>query len=504
MKTTTLISTLLLVCAVLLVSCSGYQTEAKRYQIEKAFVEADRAVNNYQVKPELRTAEDYMNLVGGYRKVNSLFLTLFPELANKSDLSTAEKQAAYLAGKSMVIASNLMVTAGHSDSAIAMLNDLLAAKYLSPEHQHESLLLLGRTEEQQGNWVDAESAYSRLLDQFFPPVLDKMIPAMDVIILPKTIYEHYQYVGDTLTAKQKADWAITYYDRILKGYPHSPLTMATTRLLAEAYNFKGDYRKSASLLETVQDSSGNIIDAAKGMIADLYFGQLDRKAEAVQMYNDLVAQAKDSTVIASSLMKLATIEFKNGRYDSGRQFLRKLTETFPQSAYLQRQAQQMLARSFEDQGEYDRARIEYLNLINGYPNTEQAIDVMLYMPDFFDKIDQPVMATQWVTKCEEKLTDLIKNSGDRRVVLTASSYLATFYAHHKMYDKAISQYIALREQFPKSAQAADALLKVGMIYQFSKKDKARALEAYREYVKLYPASVVRKTVEQEIRKLEQG
>ena len=164
----------------------------------------------------------------------------------------------------------------------------------------------------------------------------------------------------------------------------------------------------------------------------------------------------------------------------------------------------MLAQSFEDQGEYDRAKQEYLNLINGYPNTPQSLQIMMYLPDFFKKIGQPVLAAQWVSKAEEKLKDLAKNSSDKRMMLMAFSYLASFYADNRMYDQAITQYLELRAQFPKSGQAADALLRVGMIYQFSKKDKVRALEAYKEFVKQYPSSVVRRSIEQEIRKVEQG
>ncbi|MCX6830941.1 MAG: tetratricopeptide repeat protein [candidate division Zixibacteria bacterium] len=504
MKTITLFTTLLLACAILLVSCSSYQPEAKRYRVEKAFLDAEKAVTNYGVKPELRSTQDYLNLVSGYQKAYSLFETLFPNLESKSSLSTTEQEAAFLAGKALVVAANLMVTGGQPDSAVATLNQIIETKYFSPQHQSEALLLLGRTSERQGNWVDAEAAYAKLLDLFYPPVVDKMFPAMDVMTLPKAIVEHYQSIGDTAIALQKADWAISYYQKIVSSYPHSPLTMAATRLLAEAYNFKGDFQKSISLLETVKDSTGNIVDAAKGMIADLYFGRLDRKDEAVQMYQDIVSSAGDSSVIASSLMKLATIEFKDKRYDSGREYLRKLTDAFPQSTLLQIGAQQMLAQSFEDQGEYDRAKQEYLNLINGYPNTPQSLQIMMYLPDFFKKIGQPVLAAQWVSKAEEKLKDLAKNSGDKRLMLMASSYLATFYSHNKMYDQAITQFLELRGQFPKSAQAADALLRVGMIYQFSKKDKVRALEAYKEFVKQYPASVVRRTIEQEIRKLEQG
>ncbi len=504
MKALTLIPTLLLVCAILLVSCSGYQPEAKRYQVEKAFLDADKAVTNYGVKPELRSTQDYLNLVSGYQKVYSLFETLFPNLESKTSLSTTEREAAFLAGKALVVAANLLVTGGQPDSAVVILNQVIATKYFSPQHQSEALLLLGRTAERQGNWIDAEAAYAKLLELFYPPVVDKIFPAMDVMTLPKAIVEHYQSIGDTATALQKADWAISYYQKIVSSYPHNPLTMAATRLLAEAYNFKGDFQRSVSLLETVKDSTGNIVDAAKGMIADLYLGRLDRKNEAVQMYQDLVSKAGDSSVIASSLMKLATIEFANKRYDSGREYLHKLTNAFPRSTLLQIGAQQMLAQSFEDQGEYDRAKQEYLNLINAYPNTQQSLESMMYLPDFFKKIGQPVLAEQWVIKTEEKLKNLAKNSGDKRLILMAFSYLASFYSHNKMYDLAITQYLELRAQFPKSAQAADALLRVGMIYQFSKKDKVRALEAYKEFVKQYPTSVVRRTIEQEIRKLEQG
>ncbi len=504
MKTTTLFPTLLLVCAILLVSCSSYQPEAKRYQVEKAYVDADKSVENYGVKPELRSSEDYLNLVAGYLKVNSLVETLFPDLPSKTTLTTTEQEAAFLAGKALVVAANLMVTGGQLDSAVMILNKVIEAKHFSPQHQSEALLLLGRTCEQQGNWVDAEAAYTRLLDLFYPPVVDKIFPAMDVISLPRNVVEHYETVGDTATAMQKADWAIGYYQKIVGSYPHNPLTVAATRLLAETYNFKGEYQKSVNLLETVKDSTGSIVDAAKGMIADLYFTRLDRKPEAVQIYQDLVSQAGDSNVIASSLMKLATIEFNNKRYDSGREYLRRLTSAFPQSTAIQIGARQMLAQSFEDQGEYDRAKQEYFNLINGYPNTRPALDAMMYLPDFFKKIGQPVLAEQWIARTEERLKDLVRNSADKRMALMASSYLASFYVHNKMLDKAITQYLELRAQFPKSAQAADALLRVGMIYQLSKKDKAKALEYYREFVKQYPASVVTKSIEQEIRKLEQG
>ena len=145
MKKYLLVLTLLLACAVLLASCSAYGPEAKRYQVEKAFYDAEKAVANYGVKPELRSPEDYLNLVSGYRKVYSLFETLFPDLGGKETLSRTEQEAGFLAGKALISAANLFMTGGQLDSAAMLLNKVIDTKCLSPQHHNEALLLLGRT-----------------------------------------------------------------------------------------------------------------------------------------------------------------------------------------------------------------------------------------------------------------------------------------------------------------------------------------------------------------------
>ena len=177
--------------------------------------------------------------------------------------------------------------------------------------------------------MDAEAAYLKLLDAFFPPAVNDIYPAMDVITLPKDIVQHYASIGDQDVARQKADWAIGYYQRIIGANTHTPLTVMATRLLAEVYNFKGEYQQSVNLLQTVRDSTGNVVDAAQGMIADLYFTRLDRKDEANRMYQDLVSKAADSMVVASSLLKLATIEFKNKRLRCRQRLSSQVDGSFP-------------------------------------------------------------------------------------------------------------------------------------------------------------------------------
>ena len=88
--------------------------------------------------------------------------------------------------------------------------------------------------------------------------------------------------------------------------------------------------------------------------------------------------------------------------------------------------------------------------------------------------------------------------------------MARVVAHHEIAERIHDEQLLrplrreLREEFPKSGQAADALLKIGMLYQVDLKDKVNALATYREYLKLYPSSVVRSKVEETIKMLERS
>jgi tetratricopeptide (TPR) repeat protein len=504
MNKTIFSSTSLVITALLLLSCSGYQQEAKRYQVEKTFFEAEKLTQSYSVKPELRTAQDYFNLVAGYRKVYTVFLELFPDLAGKSELTKTEQEAAILAGKALTTAADMLVSGDQYDSALTMLEPILTKDFFAPRHRNEALMQQGKIAEQQSRWLDAEKSYLRLLEAYYPPVLNRIYPAIDVIEIPRGIVDHYLSSGDTTMAMQKADWAVRYYQGIIDTLPHTPVALISTRLLAELYNTKGDYQRSVTLLQTVIDSTGNVIDAARGMIADLYLTRLDRKNDAFRIYQELMDEGTDSVAVASTYMKMATVEFKDKRYPEGRQYLEKLTERYPRYINLLTQAQMLKAQSFEEGQEYDRAKQEYVNLVTEYPTTAQAIEVYAYFPEFYKKIGQPDLAKEWVTKSEEKLKALVRDNPNNRIGLMASSYLGTFYIRNRMLDQAINQFQQLRQQFPKSTQAADALLKIGLIYQLDKKDNAMALSIYRNFLKQYPNSVVRQKIEEEVKRLEKS
>ena len=119
-------------------------------------------------------------------------------------------------------------------------------------------------------------------------------------------------------------------------------------------------------------------------------------------------------------------------------------------------------------------------------------------------MNQPELEETWAGKAEERLKEVTDEYAGRSFGLMGAAHLASFYMMQKRFGDAVEQLQQLRTQYPKSAQATDALLKIGHLYQKELKQPQKALETYKEFVKLYPNSVVRPKVEDEIKKLEQG
>lgn len=501
---------LFLILAVLslvaVVGCQNYDVEAKRYKLEELMSDADRRMQNYSVKPEMRTAEDFSYLVAGYRAVYQKFTELFGEPTVGPELPQPEQESAYMAGRAMMLAASIYISGEEYDSAAAILNQAIDAPYVWSRHKHEAQMLAGRVAQRQGKWLEAEAHYTRLLHNYYPPVVDSIYPNVEVMQLPTTIVQHYAAFEEKEEAQAKADSAITYYKSLLSipSLAGTPFSLTATRMLAEMYNAKGEYQKSIDLLQSVVDSSGQVLTAARSLMADIYYARLNRKQDAIKIYTDIINSPTDSLFAPQSYLKLATIYIQDKKYPEARQLIEEAKKRFAMSRQVQINAQQLLAQSFEDEGEWDRALQEYQFLISKFPDSPEAMSVLTYIPNYMKRIGQTQLASSWKQKTISELEKRIADNQGRQMGLMAETNLARFYLMQEDYPQADTALQRIYSDFPKSAQGADALLKLGRLNQEQLKNNEQALHFYREFVKLYPNSVVRPKVEEEIKKLEQG
>ena|GEM_PF-1287598 len=488
----------------LALGCSGYEVEHKRYQVEKEYFEAEKLVDTYSVKPELRTRDDYFLLVSAYMQVFNRFAENFPNLTTLQNLSEPEVEASNLAGKALLSASALLLSAESVDSAKKVLDYIINSPVMLKQHHFDALFAAGNIAEQQGNWPSAENFYLQLLKEYYPPVVRGILPNTNVMELPKKIAEHYADANERDEALKRARWSIDYYEGIVDSFPKVPMTMMATRLLAEMYSAVGEYQTSVNLLATVVDSTGRQFDPARSMMADLYLTRLNRSDEAIRIYNEIINDGNDSLSIATAYVKLATLSFSNEKFQDGRNHLENLRQRFPRLANIQAEAQMLKARSFESEQNNERARQEYVALLNEFPGSVQALEVLAYLPEYFRKIGQPGLEKEWLRRSEQEIRKLAEGNVNRRIGLQAASYLGTFLQRNNRHEDAIIQFETLIKQYPKTPQAAEALYKIGFIYLKDLNNSAKALETFQEFLKQYPNSGVRPSVEAEVRKIEKS
>lgn len=482
--------------------CGGYEAESKRYEVEKAFFQATKTVENYQVKPEMRGREDYLKLVDAYVAVYARFRELFPNLNVRDSLGLAEQEAAFFAGRAMTGAGALLILGDQDDSAAAIFQKIIDSPHFLRQHRFDAMLAQGRLAERQGRWLDAEDLFMELVREYYPPVERGVYPKEDVIILPSVIAQHYRAINDEASAMARAGVAINYYKAMVDTLPKIPLTLMATRLLAEMYTFVGEYQRSANLLLTVVDSTGRLFDPAKIMIADLYLTRLNRQDEALRMYDEIIADGRDSVTVATAYAKLASIAFGREQWQQGRNYADQLKERFPRMVNLLADVQAMKAASFEAENNHERARQEYTRLLAEYPSTTQALKILVYMPEYMERIGQTQLQQEWTKRAEDDLRKIMNDNRNRRIGVEAASFLGTYLIKLKRYEEAINQFDFVRRQYPRSPEAALALVKIGMLYAEQLNNREKALEALREFLKQYPGSSVRSSVEEEIKKLE--
>ncbi len=218
----TKIGTTLCLILCLILGCSGYEIEQKRYQVEKAYFEADKLVDNYSVKPELRTRDDYYLMINAYMQVFNRFKENFSHLTSLQNMSQPEADASNLAGKALLSASALLLSAESTDSAKSVLEYIINSPVMLNQHRFDALFAAGNIAEQQGRWADAEQLYLQLLKEYYPPVVSGVLPNSSVMELPKKIAQHYADANEREEALKHARWAIDYYEGIVDIFPEGP------------------------------------------------------------------------------------------------------------------------------------------------------------------------------------------------------------------------------------------------------------------------------------------
>jgi len=476
----------LLFTAILNMSCSSVGN-SNLFAVERLYYDAEKLESKkLGIKPELATNEDYAEVIDAYDKVVNLYESKLSYLNQKDSLTENESKAAYLAGKSLLQTAKLYQMSGNTDKTREILESYSSRFPQNREFNAIALLRLGKLEEAAGDLTAAEAAYLKLLDQFYPPSDIKLQPNTDVLELPVRLAGLYSDMGNEERKEYFLDYAEQYYKKIIDQFKMSPLGITTVRYLADTYVLRNRPEEAISLLKTVTDSTGAVFGSAQLLIGDLYATYLKDTAEARRRFEAVEAEPEDSILHPQALLQLAKLQFDLGNYPESRKYISEIKERFPKYAALQSEVQQILARTFDKEGDFNRAYSEYQWLITNYPDSKEAIEVYRYLPPFLKEHDQEDLSREWYSKAVDYMKEMRDKDAGTYYGLKAQSSLINIYYDLEQWENVATELKRMQADYPNSTASANALVKAGDTYREKLNDPKRARECYEEQLKIYP------------------
>ena len=153
---------------------------------------------------------------------------------------------------------------------------------------------------------------------------------------------------------------------------------SNTQKLAEKRLQDKDYHGAVKVYQTVVDSKPETPESRQAQlaIAKLYIEKMNQPQQGVQIYQDLIAAAPDSEEAIEAYYCLGIYHFKVKDYQSAQQSFNFIINKFPMLE-LSYNTQLMLAKSYEDVGDYEKAIEVYDNVANRYPEGKRAAQALV-------------------------------------------------------------------------------------------------------------------------------
>jgi tetratricopeptide (TPR) repeat protein len=483
-------------------TCTGVGDE-NLFLIEQLHYKAEKLKQKkLGIKPELLTETDYNEMIDAYMSVVNTFELNYGELAAKDTLSSSEREASYLAGRSLIEAAFLHERKGEDSVTIEILGRFAREFPHNREQRALALLQLGRRHARTGHLDKTEAAWMELLEEYFPPADRELHPNTEILELPVTLARLYYDLQDTEKGEQHLDFAERYYLRIIDEFRHSPLGLTTIRFLADTYVLRNKPSEAITLLETATDSAGAVFGTAQLIIADIYLTSLGDTAKARERYEAVAESEVDSLSHPQAFMQMAKLEFMHGNFPECRKHAATLKNRFERYRSLQPQVQQLVARSFDKEGDFSRAFSEYQWVLTNFPDSKEAIDTYRYLPRFLRENDQEQLAAEWHGKAVAFLSDMKQEAKGTTLGLAAHSNLINMLIESEKWSQTIRELELLQADYPLSTAGSSALARAGSIYRDKLQDMDKARGSYERQLNLYPDLPISEEVRLVLRELE--
>jgi tetratricopeptide (TPR) repeat protein len=466
MKTRQVAAFAFLVSALALVSCSDNPGVRLRYQAEKMYFSAERMARAVQIRPELANSEAIGQLRNTYGQVvqfcygalDSIPVTAYP---------TEHQELTELAFRSSSRLAQLFYIENRYDTCISIFERLLHKTSVRGASLANTYLNLGRALQAAGKWDSALTVYEYTSETFYPPIDQSGRVMRNLYDLPVQLYGVYDRAGDPSRATLYLTQAEAYYTELINEFPNTELALSARASLTGLYEDTQRWEEAVTQLSLMRDSVGVVPMRARQQIADINARQLGRGDAALLQYDSILTDLKGSDTLARPLilLKKALVLLDRKRPAEARAALLDIKYNYSRFYDGSPIVQGSIARSFEDEGNWERADTEYRYLIEKYDGTEQAMSTCLYLAAKYAELKRNTEAQRMEQRAEADFDRIAANRAGTLLEASALGHKAELYRRRKDWPKTAELLCQIFDKFPHSEIGYQSLVGASVVYR---------------------------------------
>lgn len=455
---------LLGVSGLLILSCSDNPGIRLRYEAEQMFYRVEKQITDARIKPELVGTKTHEEIADGFEEV----IRFCFEAADSLDSTEYPVQLRELQDIGIMASnrlSQLYFTVGKHDTCITILNRLITKANLKGLSLTSTMINLGKAYQAAGHFDSAVAFYDRSLDLTYPPRDESgdIYPAL--FNLPAHMYEVASMAGDSRDSTQQLQRAISYYERLTKEFPTTDLDMAARTVLVQLYREIGMFEKTVQNLTAIVDSLGNRPIEVKIDIADIYTVGLRKFDSALALYDEILDELteEDTSLVPYIMYREGLVRMEQKKYSDARKIFLDIRQDYPSYFASFPRAQYAIARSFEGEGNWNRAITEFNYLIEHFRGSEQAMSTFLHIVDKLKGQGRLADSERWRLRGLKYYDELAAEDEGTIVEADAMAHKASLFERNDDWAGSADILMTLYNKYPDSDPGLEALMRAAAI-----------------------------------------
>ncbi|MCP4633501.1 MAG: tetratricopeptide repeat protein [candidate division Zixibacteria bacterium] len=471
-----------LLVALSITGCKDFDGLRARFETEKLFYKATRAVEILPLSPGINKAENADSVRSHFSKVldyvdknvsraEGVDVLQMKRLAGFSHLKIAETYAVEKEYVDSYQAYKKAVVEFSEDIQIAFTAAFRAAEILEKASDYRGAL---------GEYESLFRTYP--LTEFDAP------PLVEYIESPVRVASLYLKLNDRKSYERALREARAFFQTGIEHFKHEPAIVNRFKLeIAGSYSAEGKHNEAIAVYNTITDAGGIRLLEVRLRTGLEYMEGLKDHGSAAREFRDIITEFPDSISISSrAQFGLAMVYYNQKDYESARDEFLRIEKDYPQAIGLISKGHWFYAMSFEKEGKWDRALVEYQFILANYPETSEGNEVPLHIAKhYLDSGDKKASEKSF----ENAITEyrrIISKFGKSPISSQAYANIAKCYIQQKKWDDAVEALLETWGKFPDSYLGSKALLTAADISEKNLKDNDRAIDIYKKFLDRYP------------------